>query len=30
MKVMPDGRKLVAIGCAEGVWIGFMHDPQSE
>ncbi|KXN90684.1 Rho1 guanine nucleotide exchange factor 1 [Leucoagaricus sp. SymC.cos] len=24
-----DGRKLVAIGCAEGVWIGFMHDPRS-
>ncbi|KAF5362265.1 hypothetical protein D9756_002201 [Leucocoprinus leucothites] len=27
--VTHDGRKLVAIGCAEGVWIGFMHDPRS-
>ncbi|KAF9466176.1 CNH domain-containing protein [Collybia nuda] len=25
----PDGRVLVAIGCAEGVWIGFRHDPKS-
>ncbi|TFK39742.1 CNH domain-containing protein [Crucibulum laeve] len=25
----PDGRALVAIGCAEGVWIGFRHDPKS-
>ncbi|KAF8902367.1 Dbl-like domain-containing protein [Gymnopilus junonius] len=25
----PDGRKLVAIGCTEGVWIGFRHDPKS-
>ncbi|KAJ7780269.1 CNH domain-containing protein [Mycena maculata] len=24
-----DGRGLVAIGCAEGVWIGFRHDPRS-
>ncbi|KAF8990664.1 Dbl-like domain-containing protein [Cyathus striatus] len=24
-----DGRALVAIGCAEGVWIGFRHDPKS-
>ncbi|KAF8626558.1 hypothetical protein AX15_004807 [Amanita polypyramis BW_CC] len=24
-----DGRALVAIGCAEGVWIGFRHDPMS-
>ncbi|KAL1707909.1 CNH domain-containing protein [Schizophyllum commune] len=24
-----DGRGLVAIGCAEGVWIGFRHDPNS-
>ncbi|EKM81602.1 hypothetical protein AGABI1DRAFT_54457, partial [Agaricus bisporus var. burnettii JB137-S8] len=24
-----DGRRLVAIGCAEGVWIGFRHDPRS-
>ncbi|KAF8887321.1 CNH domain-containing protein [Infundibulicybe gibba] len=24
-----DGRGLVAIGCAEGVWIGFRHDPKS-
>ncbi|KAF9441660.1 Dbl homology domain-containing protein [Macrolepiota fuliginosa MF-IS2] len=24
-----DNRKLVAIGCAEGVWIGFLHDPRS-
>ncbi|KAG5637846.1 hypothetical protein H0H81_002983 [Sphagnurus paluster] len=22
----PDGRRLVAIGCAEGIWIGFRHD----
>ena len=25
-----DGRALVAIGCAEGVWIGFRHDPKCE
>ena len=25
-----DGRALVAIGCAEGLWIGFRHFPQSE
>jgi RHO1 GDP-GTP exchange protein 1/2 len=25
-----DGRGLVAIGCAEGVWIGFRHDPRCE
>lgn len=25
----PDGRSLVAIGCAEGVWIGFRRNPQS-
>ncbi|KAF9269276.1 Dbl domain-containing protein [Marasmius fiardii PR-910] len=25
----PDGRGLVAIGCAEGVWIGFRHDSRS-
>ncbi|RPD64513.1 Dbl-like domain-containing protein [Lentinus tigrinus ALCF2SS1-7] len=24
-----DGRGLVAIGCAEGVWIGFRHDSRS-
>lgn len=24
-----DGRELVAIGCAEGVWIGFRHDSKS-
>ncbi|KAJ3776382.1 CNH domain-containing protein [Lentinula raphanica] len=24
-----DGRGLVAVGCAEGVWIGFRHDPNS-
>ncbi|OAX37661.1 Dbl-like domain-containing protein [Rhizopogon vinicolor AM-OR11-026] len=24
-----DGRALVAIGCAEGVWIGFRHDSTS-
>ena len=24
----PDGRGLVAIGCAEGVWIGFRHDSR--
>jgi hypothetical protein len=23
-----DGRALVAIGCSEGVWIGFRHDPK--
>ena len=26
----PDGRSLVAIGCAEGLWIGFRHDPTCE
>ncbi|KAH9479303.1 Rho1 guanine nucleotide exchange factor 1 [Psilocybe cubensis] len=25
----PDGRGLVAIGCAEGVWIGYRHDSRS-
>jgi len=30
MKVMPDGRKLVAFGCGEGIWIGFMYDPRSK
>ncbi|PVG01912.1 Dbl domain-containing protein [Serendipita vermifera] len=25
----PDGRGLVAIGCAEGVWIGLQHDSKS-
>ncbi|KAG6829149.1 hypothetical protein H0H92_005554 [Tricholoma furcatifolium] len=25
----PNGRPLVAIGCAEGVWIGYQHDPKS-
>jgi hypothetical protein len=25
-----DGRGLVAIGCAEGVWIGFRHDSRCE
>jgi hypothetical protein len=25
-----DGRALMAIGCAEGVWIGFRHDPRCE
>ena len=24
----PDGRGLVAIGCAEGVWIGYRHDSR--
>ncbi|KAF9062491.1 CNH domain-containing protein [Rhodocollybia butyracea] len=24
-----DGRGLIAVGCAEGVWIGFRHDPKS-
>ncbi|KAH9839689.1 Dbl-like domain-containing protein [Rhodofomes roseus] len=24
-----DGRGLVAVGCAEGVWIGFRHDSRS-
>lgn len=24
-----NGRPLVAIGCAEGVWIGYRHDPKS-
>ena len=26
----PDGRGLVAVGCAEGVWIGLRHDPRCE
>jgi RHO1 GDP-GTP exchange protein 1/2 len=26
----PDGRALVAVGCAEGVWIGFRHDSRCE
>lgn len=30
MKVTPDGRKLIAFGCGEGIWIGFMHDPRSK
>jgi hypothetical protein len=25
-----DGRGLVAIGCAEGVWIGLRHDSKCE
>ncbi|KIM44432.1 hypothetical protein M413DRAFT_442414 [Hebeloma cylindrosporum] len=25
----PDGRGLVAVGCAEGVWIGYRHDSQA-
>ncbi|KIY49932.1 Dbl homology domain-containing protein, partial [Fistulina hepatica ATCC 64428] len=25
----PDGRGLVAIGCEEGVWIGYRHDSRS-
>ncbi|KAG6841126.1 hypothetical protein C0991_001695 [Blastosporella zonata] len=25
----PNGRPLVAIGCVEGVWIGYQHDPKS-
>ena len=25
-----DGRFLVAIGCAEGVWIGYRHDSRCE
>ncbi|RXW24807.1 hypothetical protein EST38_g1012 [Candolleomyces aberdarensis] len=25
----PDGRNLVAVGCQEGVWIGYRHDPKS-
>ncbi|PFH50303.1 hypothetical protein AMATHDRAFT_145543 [Amanita thiersii Skay4041] len=25
----PDGRILVAIGCTEGVWMGFRRDPRS-
>ncbi|KAN0127764.1 hypothetical protein V8E53_014424, partial [Lactarius tabidus] len=24
-----DGRALAAVGCDEGVWIGFLHDPRS-
>ncbi|KAH9969600.1 CNH domain-containing protein [Russula dissimulans] len=24
-----DGRAFLAVGCAEGVWIGFRHDPRS-
>ena len=26
--VTADGRGLVAVGCAEGVWIGLRHDPK--
>jgi hypothetical protein len=26
----PNGRGLVAIGCAQGVWIGFRHDSRCE
>ncbi|EAU90429.2 signal transducer [Coprinopsis cinerea okayama7 len=25
----PDRRRLVAVGCQEGVWIGYRHDPNS-
>ena len=25
---IPSGRDLIAIGCTEGVWIGFRHDSQ--
>ncbi|CEH18539.1 signal transducer [Ceraceosorus bombacis] len=25
----PDGRHLIAVGCADGVWIGLRHDPRS-
>ncbi|KZP01565.1 Dbl-like domain-containing protein [Calocera viscosa TUFC12733] len=25
----PDGRGLIAVGCAEGVWIGLRHDSRS-
>ena len=28
LKATPDGRGLVAIGCAEGVWIGYRHDSK--
>jgi hypothetical protein len=28
LAAVADGRDLVAIGCAEGVWIGFRHDPR--
>ena len=28
LKATADGRALVAIGCAEGVWIGFRHDSR--
>ena len=24
-----DGRRLLAVGCADGVWIGLRHDPRS-
>jgi RHO1 GDP-GTP exchange protein 1/2 len=27
---MPDGRGLIAIGCAEGVWIGLRNDSKCE
>ena len=27
-KAVSDGRKLIAIGCDEGVWIGLRHMPQ--
>ena len=30
LTVTSDGRGLVAIGCAEGVWIGLRHDPRCE
>lgn len=26
---MRDGRCLIAVGCADGVWIGLRHDPKS-
>ena len=28
MSATPDGRHLVAVGCQEGVWIGYRHDPR--
>jgi RHO1 GDP-GTP exchange protein 1/2 len=30
VKATADGRALVAVGCAEGVWIGFRHDAKCE
>jgi hypothetical protein len=27
--VTVDNRKLVAVGCEQGVWIGVQHDPPS-